>query len=427
MPDFFQRHNERIAQLSTEVLTLGLLLIAGGLAVILPLVTWHLASLVRRLPAAPLWLELAAARLRLAPAVAPRLVSALVVTVLALGVGWIGAGLAVGDRRFALVDQFWQPEATYHTPTDDPRLVPALRSLPGVRVAAIGLQGVQVDGTETAALVTTCADLLVAFQIGPGLSCEDGGVYRLETLTFGEYVADPTLPAGAWVDNLRYEKPYFKSVDQRLRVPQVVLRLIPIGDQVRASMLITRDAPIMAGRSVPISGVQVAVADRAALDRAAATVSALTPANYLWGDTGARRGYDASLLLTLLLTGLGLALGLGLATFAVAAVDQATLRRKESAALAVVGAPTRTVAAADLAAGALPLGAGLLLAAGVTGVLSIALAGKAGLRPAAALAEASTAAYAGIGTFAVGLVLLAAVALASRHRPATARRRTGGL
>jgi hypothetical protein len=430
MSDFFQVHEETIAQLSDELLPLGLLLVAGGLAVILPLVTWHLAGLVRRLPGAPLWLELAAARLRMAPAVAPRLVSTLVVTVLALGLGWIGAGVALGDRTFTLVDRFWRPAATYWTPTDDPALESALRALPGVRVADIrGGVTVQVDDVQAAAIVTTCAELLVAYSLDPGQSCVDGKTYRLETLTLGEFVADPALPAGEIAYTWSFDQRGNEVSDGRMEVPSTILRLTPVNDsQTRASILITRDAPIVAGRTLTTGGMHLAVADRAALDRASATVSARTPANYLWGDLGARRGYDASLLLTLLLTGLGLALGLGLATFAVAAVDHASTRRKESVALAVVGAPARTVTAADLAAGGLPLAIGLVLAAASTVALTIALAGRAGLAPTAALAEASTAAYAGIGTFAVGLVLLAAVALASRRRrPASAQRRTGGL
>lgn len=425
-PAWAQLHAERLGGLATEGLGTGLLLVAVGIPVVLPLVSWSLAGWVRRLPGTPIWLELATARLRHAPAVAPRLVAALAVTFFALGVGWIGTAVYLNDRDLTQVEQFWRPTPSYAFQNDDPSLVPALRAQPGVTVSDITLLGVRTGGNEVTALVTDCADLVAIMVPAPGESCVDGQSYRLEFWEFNEFVAQiPVTPGTAAVTLISDEQaPDGLRPDRQFRIPGATLHLTPTSDShQKGSLLITRAAPLVAGRELPAYGAQVVVADRDSLDRAGQVISATTPGNFLFGDLGARHGAGSSSMLAMGGLGLGLSMGLGLATFVVAAVDQGAQRRRETTGLAVVGASARTVTAAEIAAGALPLGVGIALAAGATVVLSLCRAGLAGLAPKAALAQAAPALLAGGGAFVVGVILLSAAALAThRFAPRVMRR-----
>jgi hypothetical protein len=158
----------------------GSLLLTGlALPLALPVLGYGAAGLLARLPRTPVWLELAAARLRHAPGVAPRLVAALTVMIYVVGLGSLGVGLVANDRELLPTGdpdgaQMYQIFGAEPVPTDD------LRQVPGTQVVDLRSVRATVAGRRDYVLVGSCADLTGMFRLGAGEACIEGTSYRLE-------------------------------------------------------------------------------------------------------------------------------------------------------------------------------------------------------------------------------------------------------
>jgi hypothetical protein len=406
------------------VTLLGALLVTGlGLALALPVLSYSVAGLVRRLPAAPVWLELAAARLRHNPGVAPRLVASLTVAIYVAGLGSLSIAIVATDRN--LSDGATRPRAATLLQVSNarPGLAADLRATPGLVVAELLPVQVTIGGVAATAVTATCAEVLAVFRVGAGQSCVDGQVYRMEFAGIGPAGAggpggpDAAVPAGGEV-RLADGTP--------VPTPTATLVVTPRFDAaVLSPLLITRRVPALAAFEPPGSvGFDVVAADAAAVDRAARVVSARAPASYLEGDLGGHRGIDSDLMVLVLVCGLTVTFVLGVGSFAAAAIDRTMERRRDNATLIVVGTRPALVAAGEAGSGALPLVLGLLTASAATMVVAASLAGildqKVGFvvdRLAPVLWLAGAALLAGLVLIAVPAYLTQRVTAESLRRP----------
>lgn len=390
----------------------ALVLVGIGIPLTVPLFTWLLAGVLGRTRGAPVALHLAAARLRHAPSVAPRLVASLAAAVYVAGVGSLGATLLADtlDAR----DETAEVAAgarTYQTTVLEPALAAEVQRAGGT-FAWEGWYDVLVGGAPASALLADCPTIRATYRLGPGETCVDGRTYRL--------VNGPGEPAVAAGTPVREAAGNWSG-----KVPAATLHLTPkLGYGADADILVTPASPMLGKKPEPVTGwVQVIVPDRQTGDRVAQVVSAMTPANDIQGHF-ADSGVDGGLLRTLLTVGLAISAGLGIAAFAVAAVDRTVERRRESAMLAAVGTPGRVIAASEVGFAALPLLVGLVLATGAVAGATLALARVIGVRTSAAVDVAGPALGFGAAALVVGLVLVTVPALVPRRITAETIRRT---
>ncbi|MFC6021013.1 FtsX-like permease family protein [Plantactinospora solaniradicis] len=392
----------------------GSLLLTGlALPLALPILGYGAAGLLARLPRTPVWLELAAARLRHAPGVAPRLVAALTVMIYVVGLGSLGVGLVANDRELLPTGdqsgaQMYQILGAETMPTDD------LRQIPGTQLVDLRNLEATVAGQPDNVLLGTCADLTGMFRLGAGESCVDGRNYRLEfePANWGRRPLDPgtevVLEGGI-----------------QTPAPEQVLHLdmrFSLGQS--GTMLVTRQAPgaetlYGAASSRPL----LVTSDRSTADRAAQLIAARYPAGYLSGDLGGQRGFDGNLLVTLLVAGLTVSFVLGIGAFAAAAVDRTMERRRDNATLAVVGTSPRTITAGEVGFGALPLVIGLVLASLATVTLAGVLAVLSDLAVRQVLDRIAPTLGLAAGALAAGLVLIAVPAWLTQRITAEQLRR----
>lgn len=376
-----------------------------GLPLVVPLLTWHAATVVPR--RAPVALRLAAARLRHAPGVAPRLVAALTTGVFVTGATALGATLVVPAVRDATGDL--PSYATYTTDLRDPAFDEAVHGLGGL-IATMSNRSARIEGEDRFVSVTDCESLLAQYTLPAGESCVDGEAYRVAGTN--DVYAMPPAGTPIALDGLGLTAP--------TQVLHPALRYEYWGGGM-SSVLVTTASPLLVGHDPPgPTWRDVWLPDALAGERLAEVVSARWPAARLWGSDMYPDGTDDVLAATLLAAALTIAVGGCLAAFAVAAIDRSIEGRRESAGLTVVGARARTLAASEVAAAAVPLTLGLGLAmAAVVGigralaaVLDVPVTGTA--RPAVLL---------GLGALGVGLVLVTAPALVRRRVTATTLRR----
>ncbi|MEE6256948.1 FtsX-like permease family protein [Plantactinospora sonchi] len=394
----------------------GSLLLTGlALPLALPTLGYALAALLERLPGTPVWLELAAARLRHAPGVAPRLVAALTVIVYVVGLGSLGVGLIANDRDLV------PTERTSGASGDDllyqllgPVPIPEapFRQVAGVQILDLRSVPATVAGTPGNLLVADCADLTGLYRLDPGESCRDGAVYRLAD----EFPMGPLPEPGTEV---------VAESGTKVPVPDQVLHLRPrFNLGVSGALLVTRQAPVAANLpTTPDPWPLLVATDLAAADRAVQVLAAHTPAGYLQGDFGIRQGFDADLLVTLLVTGLVVSFLLGIGAFAAAAVDRTMERRRQNATLAVVGTSPGTVAGSELGFGALPLVTGLVLASLATVTVASVMAGLLDVGVRVVLDRVAPTLWLAAGALAAGLVLIAVPAWLTQRITAEQLRR----
>ncbi|MEN3611101.1 FtsX-like permease family protein [Plantactinospora sp. ZYX-F-223] len=391
---------------------LSMLLIGLALPLALPTLGYAAAALVARLPGTPVWLELAAARLRHAPGVAPRLVAAFTVMIYVAGMGSLGVSLVVDVRDLGAAD----PGGPRMYSVRGPGPIPAaeLRQVPGVQVVDLASLPATVSGEQGYLIVGDCADFTGMFRLDAGESCVDGRVYRL---VHEHWFGGPPLP-----------EPGSEVIAQggtRIPVPEQILHTrmrFDVG--MGGMMLVTRQAPVAATLNVPpSSSMQLVASDPATADRAAQVLAAQVPSHYLGGDLGARRGFDTELLVTLLVTGLTVTFVLGIGAFAAAAIDRTVERRRDNATLAVVGTSPRTITAGEVGFGTLPLVIGLGLASLATVTLAAVLAGLLDLDVGRVFDRVAPALWLAGGALAVGLVLIAVPAWLTQRITAEQLRR----
>ena len=344
---------------------LGAVLLTGlGLALALPAFSYAAAGLVRRLPATPVWLELAAARVRHSPGVAPRLVASLTVAIYVAGLGSLGIALVTADQD--LIGRVEGRSATLlQVFTRAPGLVDEMRAAPGLVVVEFSPVPITVGGVEASAAAAGCAEVLAVFRLAVGQSCVDGQTYWMEFADSG-----PGGPAPAHGEVRLADGTVVPAPSATLAVtPRFqAATLVPL--------LITRQAAAKVGIELrPASAFDIVAADRAAVDRAARIVSARAPAASLEGDLGGYRGVDSNLMVLVLVCGLAVAFVLGVGSFAAAAVDRTMERRRDNATLIVVGTRPGLVAAGEAGSGALPLVLGLVTASMATMAIAASLAG----------------------------------------------------
>ncbi|MBE1492072.1 FtsX-like permease family protein [Plantactinospora soyae] len=397
----------------TGLLFAAALLLTGlALPLILPTLGYAVAGLLARVPRTPVWLELAAARLRHAPGVAPRLVAALTVMIYVAGVGSLGVGLVANDREL-LPTTDSSGARMYQIVDAGPAPIGELRQMPGVQVVDLRSVPATIGSAQDYLIVGECADLSGMFRLGAGESCVDGATYRLAH----DYSPGAPLP-----------EPGTEAIAEggvRVPVPRQVLHLSARFDMAQGgSLLITRQAPVAAAldTSEPYFANLVA-SDLATADRAAQLIAARLPAGFLSGDLGARRGFDGDLLVTLLVTGLVLSFVLGIAAFAAAAVDRTMERRRDNATLAVVGTSPRVITAGEVGFGAIPLTIGLALSSLVTIMLTGVLAGLLDLPLGTVFERIAPTLWLAAGALGAGLVLIAVPAWLTQRISAEQLRR----
>ncbi|MEO3923160.1 FtsX-like permease family protein [Micromonosporaceae bacterium B7E4] len=391
----------------------SMLLIGLALPLALPTLGYAAAALVPRLPGTPVWLELAAARLRHAPGVAPRLVAAFTVMIYVAGMGSLGVALVVDLRNLSSTSDPGG-HRMYQVGGLGPLPAAELRQMPGVQVVDLTSVPMTVAGERDYLIVGDCADLTGMFTLAAGETCVDGRTYRLvHQLHFG---GAPLAEPGAEVvaDN-----------GTQVPVPEQILHLTMRFDAgMGGQLLVTRRAPVAAALGVPQpSQVRLVASDPAAADRAAQVLAARAPTRYLQGELGARRGFDTELLVTLLVTGLALSFVLGIGAFAAAAIDRSVERRRDNATLAVVGTSPRTITAGEVGFGTLPLVIGLGLASLATVTLAAVLAGLLDLDVGRVFDRVAPALWLAGGALAVGLVLIAVPAWLTQRITAEQLRR----
>ncbi|GIG92906.1 FtsX-like permease family protein [Plantactinospora endophytica] len=401
------------SQRDALVFALSMLLTGLALPLALPTLGYAAAALVARLPGTPVWLELATARLRHAPGVAPRLVAAFTVMIYVAGMGSLGVSLIADDRGLSPTND---PGARRMYQVLGPGPVPAaeLRQVPGVQVVDLVSVPATVSGERDYLIVGDCADFTGMFTLDPGESCVDGRTYRLvHQFSFG---GAPLPEPGAEV---------VAQSGTRIPVPEQILHLgIRFDVSMSGRLLVTRQAPVTAALDVPpSSSVHLVTNDRATADRAAQVVAAQVPTRYLQGDLGARRGFDAELLVTLLVAGLTLSFVLGIGAFAAAAIDRTVERRRDNATLAVVGTSPRTITAGEVGFGILPLVIGLGLASLATITIAAVLAGLFDVDRAQVFGRIAPTLWLAGGALAVGLVLIAVPAWLTQRITAEQLRR----
>ncbi|MEV0392025.1 FtsX-like permease family protein [Polymorphospora rubra] len=371
------------------VFIVGLLVTGLALPLVLPLLAYWLAVAVGRIPNAPVWLGLAAARVRHTPGVAPRLVASLAVTLFVIGMGSLGAALFTNDRD--LRNDRLSP--LYQVISNDPGVVDALRAVPGTTLIEDGFTPVTVDGRHNSVLIADCADVTAMHTLGAGQTCVDGETYQL------------LHPGSA---PLRPDAEVTAENGVRIPVPRHALELTGrYGVEYRNVLLVTRQAPIAADLAVRPDVPSLLAPDRESFDRAARIVSARAPAGYLNGDLGIHTGIDSDLLFTLLVAGLSVSLVLGMGSFAAAAVDRAVERRRDNATLAVVGVRPAVIAGGETGFGGLPLVVGVGVAAAVTIVVGASLAAVLDTPTAAVFGRIIPILLLGAGATVVGLLLIA--------------------
>ncbi|MFY1671963.1 FtsX-like permease family protein [Plantactinospora sp. WMMB334] len=392
----------------------GAMLLTGlALPLALPTLGYAAATLLARLPRIPVWLELAAARLRHAPAVAPRLVAAFTVLIYVAGLGSLAIGLVVNDRE---LNPAGDPTGAriYQVLGPDPAPAAELRRIPGVRIAELSSIRATVAGERDYVLLGGCAELTAVYTLDPGESCRDGETYRLvQELAGGQ----APLP-----------RPGTEVVAEggaRIPVPDQTLHIsMRFGIGMGGSLLVTRQAPVAAALRAPETPPPFLVtADLATTDRVAQQLAVDSPTSYLSGDLGARQGFDPELLVTVLVTGLTLSFVLGIGAFAAAAIDRTMERRRDNATLAVVGTSPRTITAGEVGFGTLPLVIGLGLASLATVTIAAVLAGLLGLDRAGVFDRIAPTLWLTGGALAVGLVLIAVPAWATQRISAEQLRR----
>ncbi|MEO3743192.1 FtsX-like permease family protein [Plantactinospora sp. B5E13] len=394
----------------------GSLLLTGlALPLALPTLGYALAALLERLPGTPVWLELAAARLRHAPGVAPRLVAALTVIVYVVGLGSLGVGLIANDRD--LVPTEYPPGASkdarlYQLLGPAPAPDGPLRAVAGVQILDLRSVPATVGGVPGNLLVGDCADLTGLYRLDPGESCRDGAVYRLDDGFSFRSVPQPGTEV-------------VTEGGTTIPVPDQTLHLNHRFDLgISGALLVTRQAPVAAALSATPDPWPLLVAtDLSTADRAAQVLAAHAPAAYLSGDFDLRQGFDADLLVTLLVTGLVVSFLLGIGAFAAAAVDRTMERRRQNATLAVVGTSPGTVAGSELGFGALPLVIGLVLASLATVTVASVLAGLLDVGVGVVLDRVAPTLWLAAGALLAGLVLIAVPAWLTQRITAEQLRR----
>ena len=397
-------------------LLIGSLAMTGlGLALAVPVLGYGVAGVLRRMPGLPVWLDLAAARLRHSPGVAPRLVASLTVSIYVAGVGALGIGAVTFDQA-GMSGEPGSRARMYQVLDPRPGLAADLRRVPGIDVSALGHLTVQAGRAEISASVGYCADIVVFYGLGPGESCVDGQVYRTELVNLG--------PGGGSSHDLPRDGAVLLPNGATVPIPSATLHLSPrFGAAVGTAMLITRGVPALDGAEVEESGFFVVAADLAAADRAARLVSATAPASYLEGDLGGHRGIDGNFLLLMLTAGLTVTFVLGVGSFAAAAVDRTMERRRDNATLAVVGTRPAVVTAGETGFGALPLAIGLVLASAATVTVAVSFASALEVPGRYVMERLAPVLWLAAGALVVGVVLIAVPARLTQRITAEQLRR----
>ena len=377
-------------------LFLAAVLVTGvGVPLVVPLLGYGVAGLVRRARRTPVWLELATGRMRHAPGVAPRLVASLTAAVYVAGVATLSVGLFTEDQELGPGRALGQGARLMQVLHADDALTAALASVPGVDTVSVGYAPATIGGAAAGLLVADCADVIAMYRLGPGQSCVDGQIYRLEL----DEIGARRVPAGESV---------VTESGVRIPLPARTLQLSPRWDTGHiGELLVTRRAPAAGLLGTIANSAWVVVADAAAADRAGRIVSARAPASALEGDLGVRQGFDIDLLLIILIAGLTVSFVLGIASFGAAAVDRTMERRRDNATLAVVGVSRRTATAGEVGFGALPLAIGLAVATVASLVMAIALARLVGAAASVAIDRMAPVLWLAAAALGVGLVLIA--------------------
>ncbi|MCD0451141.1 FtsX-like permease family protein [Actinocorallia sp. API 0066] len=358
-------------QAADLLLITGILLTGAGLVAAIPLLTAHAAELLHRLGGG-LPSLLATRRLRHDPGNALRVVAGLVVAVFATG---------VAQHVITLVQATASPTGKHREYRFSASGVPApvrdtLRTLSGVTGSGLQLwvpptindephperpETWNVAHLGTGVLVGTCADL-AAFSSSPLDSCADATPYRLDWRSPGVV----TPPPGE-----RLSVP-LESGSLTIAAPDPILRLTPNDASLMGTATILLPPSALDGRALP-DDAEIYLAsspDSSVVQRVLQGLSVLLPGTEIelvGADLEAQQ--RAALIGVLLYAGLGAGGLVGLCAFLIASVDRAVERRRDVAALVLVGVPLRLLRASQLLQLVLPLGVGLLLAV-ITGQLA---------------------------------------------------------
>ncbi|MDX6741668.1 FtsX-like permease family protein [Actinocorallia sp. A-T 12471] len=357
-------------QAADLLLVTGILLTGVGLVAAIPLIAVYGVDLLHRLGGG-LPSLLATRRLRHEPGNALRVVAGLVVAVYATGIAQHVIALVqataspVGDHREYRIPAAGVPGSVRES----------LRSMNGVTGSALQLWVPPTTDAEpdpevpetwdvahlgTIVLVGTCADL-AAFSASPPDGCVDGTAHRLDWTTpdvdWGWAQATPapgerlTVPLG--------------SGSLTVEAPGSTLRLTAAEASMMNGATILLPPSALDGRALPDDAeiYLTSVPESSVVQRVMSELSVLLPGTeveLVGADLEAQS--RAELIGVLLYAGLGAGGLVGLCAFLIASADRAVERRRDAAALILVGTPARTLRASQLLQLLLPLTFGLLLA-----------------------------------------------------------------
>ncbi|GIH03502.1 hypothetical protein Rhe02_15690 [Rhizocola hellebori] len=305
---------------STTILAVGggVLAMAVGVPVALPIVTHLLAALLELWQRGPIWIQLVAKRWRHNPGAAPRLVAGVVTTIFIAGIGLLAAGFAV---------QLQQPDLS---PDGQPvtlvvsghGLSPAeieMLNGPGVTVTPLGMSMVTSGSASGLVVSARCEDLPALLGEVTG-ACVNGRFYRVVN-THPEW-GDVTPRVQQW------------TLQDGTHLADPVDELHIRSDRSLANVLLIDTASGGEARDQ----LQVTFERKAYRDLAVrATLAA--PAHQIVYPLGTTGGFDSAALLTVIACGAAIALAIGLLAFSIAAVDHQLAARRRNAGLTVLGVP----------------------------------------------------------------------------------------
>ncbi|MDH6468880.1 MULTISPECIES: hypothetical protein [Micromonospora] len=337
------------------LLAAGMLGVALTLPLVLPALLTRLWAPLLRWTARPVWVTLAARRVLQAPNLASRLVGALMVALFIGGVGTIGtAAYQAANTARQVSDTGWLPQTIL---TGDQALADKLTPVVGTDNIAYyeslsGIATVAGQQQQVSVVRGSCASLAVLFDTT--WTCTPGKAYRAK-----------------WSDQLP---------------PGTTLRPADDGDAAVTAFTIPADtaplntSPFGQGTDIvvaetPRQGTIVAkvTADQGKLEDWYAVTAALAPTAVVQGYREIPTGFDAGAVIVLVTAGLLITAAMGFIAFAMSTVDRRIATRRANVPLAVIGAPRRTLTAADLTESV----SGLILGQLITAAAVILTAGTA--------------------------------------------------
>ncbi|HEX6968125.1 MAG TPA: FtsX-like permease family protein [Micromonosporaceae bacterium] len=300
-----------------------------------------------RIKSLPVWAQLAARRAAHSPAITPKLVTGVLVSVFIAGLGMLVGTTVREDVPVPAVSMSETAEPAVAFAAGVTRQVADNLRLSRAVVAASVLQlevGVDAKQENNANIVrTSCQEAAALFErVGP---CQDGQAYRVVYAAGMERGTNTGLKPG---DAVTIQ--YGPRQGQSMTVPIDTIEVSGTDYGCWCDILITE--------KLDSGDLVVRLNDE---DSFWADVSRMAPAIRFQGNQDMRRGLDADAVMTLIFVGLTITVSLGLVAFVIASIDRSIESRHKDAPLLALGVPARMLRMAEAAQLLLVIVSGLLL------------------------------------------------------------------